>query len=255
MEQQQNYFVHQTAAKRYTQYRPYFHPLVIEKMRDFLQLKSRVRGALDVGCGTGQSALALLAVADTVQAIDTSAEMLARAIPDPRICYQQSTAEEMPFANASFDLITVSLAFHWFDRPRFLAGASRVLRPQGWLVIYNNGFCGSMVENDEFAKWSNDVYLQRYPTPSRRGALLTGNEVAPHGLSFVHQENYDNQVPFTKEILAGYLMTQSNVIAAAEQGQETVEGVYQWLLYELSPLLGDDAGTFDFSGYIWYVQS
>jgi SAM-dependent methyltransferase len=58
-----NYFGHETAAERYAQSRPYFHRLVIERIRGLLKLEGPVRIALDVGCGTGQSALALAEIA------------------------------------------------------------------------------------------------------------------------------------------------------------------------------------------------
>lgn len=46
-------------------------------------------------------------------------------------------AEELPFADSSADLVTAMSAFHWFDRPRFLQEAHRVLKPQGCLALLN----------------------------------------------------------------------------------------------------------------------
>jgi ribosomal protein S18 acetylase RimI-like enzyme len=55
-----NHFVHRSAAQRYAAARPYFHPMIIEKIAAFIGT-SRVIAALDVACGTGQSARALAA--------------------------------------------------------------------------------------------------------------------------------------------------------------------------------------------------
>ena len=58
-----NQFLHQTSAERYHRARPYFHPVVVEKIREHLQIEGPVASALDVGCGTGQSSVALRAIA------------------------------------------------------------------------------------------------------------------------------------------------------------------------------------------------
>jgi ubiquinone/menaquinone biosynthesis C-methylase UbiE len=147
------YFTHQTAAERYATNRPFFHPLIIAKAKEYLQLKQPLDHALDVGCGTDQSTIALTAIAHRVTGADVSPEMLAFARlhnSDPAITYIQAHAESIPLPDASFDLITASLAFHWFDREHFLTEAHRLLRRGGWLVIYNNAFTGHMHENPAF---------------------------------------------------------------------------------------------------------
>ena len=75
-----NYFAHQTAAERYAKSRPYFHPLVIDRIRAFLHIQSPVPVAVDVACGTGQSALALTEIASSVIAADIAPAMLAQAL-------------------------------------------------------------------------------------------------------------------------------------------------------------------------------
>lgn len=51
--------------------------------------------------------------------------------------FRQCEAEKLPFADSSVDLVTVMSAFHWFDRPRFLQEALRVLKPHGCLALLN----------------------------------------------------------------------------------------------------------------------
>src|SRR4029434_8150559 len=110
--------------------RPCFHPLVAERIRAFLSLKRPSAVALDVACGTGQSALALTEIAESIIAMDLAPSMLARAPVHERIRYVEASAEQLPLGDSSADLMTVSLAFHWFDRGRFLAEARRVLQPK-----------------------------------------------------------------------------------------------------------------------------
>lgn len=249
-----NFFAYQTAAERYAQSRPYFHPLVVGKIKEFLQLQEPVAQALDVGCGTGQSAVALTSIAKQVTATDVSAEMLAQAPSHAHIQYLEAPAEALPLSDNSFDLITVSLAFHWFDRDRFLSEAHRLLRPSAWLIIYNNGFSGRMTENTDYEKWDKQSYQARYPTPPRNNQPFSSDDAQKHGLHFVHQEAYSNDTAFTVEQLASYLTTQSNVIAAVEQGTESNESVCNWLTGELASMFKASTATFSFGGSIWYLQ-
>ena len=148
-----NLFGYRTAAQRYTKGRPYFHPKVIARVRDFLGLKGPVEAALDVGCGSGLSTVALAEIARRVVGVDASSEMLALAPTDARVSYAVAPAEVLPFGDDAFDLLTTSQAFHWFDRDGFLGEARRVLRPGGHLVVYDHYFAARMEENESFRAW------------------------------------------------------------------------------------------------------
>lgn len=249
-----NYFFHQTAAERYAQGRPYFHPLVIGKIRSFLNLSGPVPRSVDVACGTGQSAIALAEISSYVLATDIAPAMLAQAPVHAGIRYLEAPAEQVPLESQTVDLITVSLAFHWFDRSRFLPEAHRLLRAGGALVIYSNGFLGRMNDNPDFERWHRERYLTRYPTPPRNNQPFTDEDASRYGFTFSGRESYTNEIAFSAEQLACYLMTQSNVIAAVEQGSESPEAVYSWLLDSVSPLFRATTATFPFGGEIWYLR-
>ncbi|HEX4052782.1 MAG TPA: class I SAM-dependent methyltransferase [Tepidisphaeraceae bacterium] len=74
-----NHFVHASSAARYAAARPYFDPMVVERIVRWTGCERFAR-ALDVACGTGQSAKALATVCESVDAIDVVAEMLAQAV-------------------------------------------------------------------------------------------------------------------------------------------------------------------------------
>lgn len=104
---------------------------------------------LDVGCGFGGTLQTLdeaLAGADLVglnidprQLARARENVLPRARPDGRansIRFVEGDACEMPFDDASFDLVlAVECAFHFPSRRRFFDEAKRVLRPGGRLVV------------------------------------------------------------------------------------------------------------------------
>lgn len=249
-----NFFAYKSVAERYARYRPYFHPLVIEKVKKYLNIQRPVDIALDVGCGPGQSSVALKRIADLVLGVDISAEMLGIADQRPGIHYIQSAAEQLAIRSDSCDLLTTALAYHWFDEEQFFAEASRVLRAGAWLIIYNNGFNGQMAEEPAFEQWAVRVYEQRYPTPPRHVAPVTAKFARKHRFRFAYREEYENEMQFTVEELAAYLVTQSNVIAATEQGEEKVEEVYDWLIAQTRSFFKAEKARFPFSGFIWYLQ-
>jgi ubiquinone/menaquinone biosynthesis C-methylase UbiE len=147
------YFSSKEAAERYFAGRPDFHPGTIDKIRDFLQPGGKLSKALDIACGTGLSSKALLGIADKVYGTDISAEMLELAHEQDEINYCLAAAEKQPFADNTFDLVTVSSGVHWFSIDEFLKEANRVLKPGAWLVIYENYFTGKMTGNESFKGW------------------------------------------------------------------------------------------------------
>ncbi len=97
---------------------------------------------LDVGTGAGHLSFALAACAARVVALDPSSGMLAtvRAAAAARGLTQIETcagsADALPFADASFDLVcTRYSAHHWLNLPRALAQLRRVVKPDGFVLI------------------------------------------------------------------------------------------------------------------------
>lgn len=95
---------------------------------------------LDVGCGTG-AVLALLHEKYPDRryvGLDLTPEMIevARAKVAPGMEFVVGDAENLPFDEASFDAVLCSNSFHHYPNPAaFLAGALRVLRPGGRLIL------------------------------------------------------------------------------------------------------------------------
>ena len=250
-----NFFAYKSAAERYAQYRPYFHPLVIEKIKTYLNLSSPVSRSLDLGCGTGQSTIALKEISETVVGVDVSSEMLNLAKHEPGIEYLEERAENLSILETkSFDLITSSMAYHWFDYKQFFPEVRRVLKNGGWLIIYTNGFYGQMKENELFEQWNRESYAKKYPSPPRNTIPLTIELAQEYGFSSFYSEDFQNDVEFTAEELCAYLTTQSNIIAVVEQGKETIKNVYKWLVSQTRPFFHSEKATFAFGGHIWYTH-
>lgn len=249
-----NHFGAELVAQRYARSRPYFHPRVTQLIRARLSLTAPANRALDVGCGTGQSSVALLPIARRIVGVDVSAGMLAHASRRPGISYLQASAEHLPFGDGEFDLLTAGLALHWFDRDRFLREAQRVLRPGGWLVIYNDAFRGDMRQNPAFAAWSRDVHLKRFPTPPRDNRPLSAGEALNFGFQDTGREDFAHDERFGPAELADYLLTQTNTIAQVERGNTSVDGVRRWLLDEVSRFFPTESADFAFAGWVRYLH-
>ncbi|NXT59552.1 GTOMC protein, partial [Pluvianellus socialis] len=93
---------------------------------------------VDVGCGSGQGTRFLAEHFKKVVGTDISEAQVqeARDAPSmPNISYLVCPAEELPFEDASVDLLTSFTAAHWFDIEKFMREANRVIKPGGCMVI------------------------------------------------------------------------------------------------------------------------
>jgi len=249
-----DYFSSQMTAKGYAQDRPYFHPIVIDKIRSYLGLKGSKNIALDVGCGAGLSTVALTSLADNVVGIDTSKEMIKATIKQKNVIYCNSSAEYLPFKNTSFDLITVCNALSWIERSLFFSEVDGVLCPNGWIIFYENFFQGKMSESTSFEKWYNSQYLVEYPKPSRNELPLNPSECQSYGFNFAHEELYTNEIEFTCKQYIAFLMTQSNITVKIRENPDSENFIRKWLFKTLAPIFNSSSKKFLFGGYIWYLQ-
>jgi ubiquinone/menaquinone biosynthesis C-methylase UbiE len=100
---------------------------------------------LDVATGAGHTALLFAPHVAQVVAVDLTPAMLAQTekLAQERgldnIVTRLADAEALPFAEASFDLLTCRLALHHFPHPeQALAEFARVLKPGGRLAFSDN---------------------------------------------------------------------------------------------------------------------
>jgi len=126
-----------TLAARYATYRPHYPPELTSLLAERAE---RHDVAWDVGCGSGQLSVALAARFAHVIAIDPAQAQLDHAERHPRVEYRCAPAEASGLPGASVDLAVAAQAAHWFDWPRFVEEAGRVVRPGGLvaLVTYRN---------------------------------------------------------------------------------------------------------------------
>ncbi|NHN31453.1 class I SAM-dependent methyltransferase [Paenibacillus agricola] len=125
---------------------------------------------LDIATGGGHVANALAPLVHRVTAYDLTEEMLMTAAEFIRgnghsnVDFVRGDAEELPFPDASFDLVTCRIAAHHFPNiPAFVAAAFRVVKPGGKLLLIDN----VSPEIERFDQFYNQIEKQRDPSHVR----------------------------------------------------------------------------------------
>ncbi len=94
---------------------------------------------LELGAGTGRLTEHLVALGHDVHATDPDPAMLDRLglrLPEQRV--SQTSAEEIPAADATYDLVIAADADMWFNADKALPEIARVLKRGGTLAILRN---------------------------------------------------------------------------------------------------------------------
>lgn len=113
-------------AGLYAQYRPTYPVELYDYITSFVPAREL---AWDCATGNGQAAVALSRYFTKVMASDISEAQLSNAVPRENIEYLLAPAEQTPFPDHSFDLITVAQAYHWLKWKAFREEVLRVGKP------------------------------------------------------------------------------------------------------------------------------
>lgn len=123
--------------------------------------------ALDISTGGGHTALAFAPLVREVVASDLTPEMLAAAEKFIRsngitnVEFKLADAENLPFGDAEFDLVTDRIALHHYpDAPRAIHEMARVLKPGGVLGFTDN----TVPPNKQTAGYINHFEKLRDPS-------------------------------------------------------------------------------------------
>ncbi|HWJ09907.1 MAG TPA: methyltransferase domain-containing protein [Nocardioides sp.] len=94
---------------------------------------------LELGAGTGKLTEHLVALGHDVHATDPDPRMLDRlAARLPELRVSQTSAEEIPAADGTFDVVVAADSYEWFDHERALPEIARVLKRGGTFAIVRN---------------------------------------------------------------------------------------------------------------------
>jgi len=117
----------------YAKYRPTYPKELFDYVVSFVQSKDV---AWDCATGNGQAASVLSGHFNKIIATDISAAQINKAVKKDNIEYFIYPAESTPFADNSFDLVTVAQAYHWIKWDQFKKEVVRVCKPNAVIAIW-----------------------------------------------------------------------------------------------------------------------
>ncbi|KAB2379160.1 class I SAM-dependent methyltransferase [Actinomadura montaniterrae] len=184
---------------------------------------------VDVGTGTGVLARGFAAAGCTVVGVDVAPELLAKAERHGAgaserpgagaserhsggVSYRRAPAEDTGLPGQAWDVVSAGQCWHWFDRPRAVAEARRLLVPGGALVICYRDFStgpGSV------GAASLDLARAYNPDWPEAGGLAENphwrDELAAAGFEGLHGFAFDTVVPFTHRAWRGRMRSASGI--------------------------------------------
>ena len=203
-----------TQAAAYARYRIAYPPELYAWLLPLVPHRLR---AWDCATGNGQVAAVLADYFRDVEATDLSASQLAEAVERPNIHYQVARAEQTPFPDDYFDLITVGQAVHWFDLEAYHREVRRVAGPGTVLAEWGYQFChtGQSALNQVLNRFHNETSAPYWDANRRH----VENEYAqlPFPFARVRQARFTVTKHWQLADMLGYLRSWSATANYARQ--------------------------------------
>lgn len=185
----------------------------------------------DCATGNGQIASVLASSFKQILASDISKNQLKNAVVADNVEYVCCRAESTPFADNSFDLITVGQAVHWFDHQHFNDEVQRVAKDNAVIALIGYGLMFVEAEFDRLL-WAfyTDV-LGDYWDPERR-FIDEGYRNVPFPFEEIPlRQEHSIKTTWNRSQLVGYLRTWSSVVRYIDKnGVDPVEAFESQLI-------------------------
>ncbi|MEV5888004.1 class I SAM-dependent methyltransferase [Nonomuraea fuscirosea] len=226
-------------------------PPVHKQILASVQISRPAERALDIGCGAGVSTAALMPFAEHVIGLEPSPAMLAhRRLVAPTARFAIGTAERLPFAVASFDLVAAAGSLNYADLSSALAEVSRILTPDGVFLLYDFSKGRSSLTSGALAAWF-ESFEQRFPSPPGwRPLAVQELPVVETGLRLLGCVDVEIPIPMTLGEYLRYVLAEVNVDSAIARGDVGAEQARDWCHRTLAEVFRNEKETVVFRGYL-----
>jgi ubiquinone/menaquinone biosynthesis C-methylase UbiE len=197
-----------TQSKAYAQFRPTYPQ---ELFAYILQFVEERKCAWDCATGNGQAAKVLAGYFEKIKASDISEAQINNAVRESNIEYLICSAEQTPFADDSFDLITVAQAYHWIDWKKFHDEAIRVAKNNSVIAVW--GYSNFSTDDEKINKLIHHFYYDiifNYWDAERR-YVENNYDSVEFNFQTLPAKSFGTDLTYTKEHLIGYLQSWSAV--------------------------------------------
>lgn len=141
--------------------------------------------------------------------------------------YVGGVAEALPLTAASFDLATVSAAFHWCNHAALFSELERIVRPGGWIAIYDLELA-SVLESPSFVEWLRHDYWASLPRCTSFGAFDTASHVRPP-FALLTDATERTALPMSADDIVAFVLSQASSINAVSTGWTSLDVLEQRL--------------------------
>lgn len=124
----------QVTVFHYAAFRPALHLIILKEC--FAKEEVFALG-LDIGCGTGQSSIALTNFCNQVIGIDPSKEMLQKSIKHPNVEYTHYNQQNFDFSDDFFDIVTLAGSLYYAKSQTLLDEIVRVTKNASKIIVYD----------------------------------------------------------------------------------------------------------------------
>jgi len=195
------------ASADYARYRAGYPPSFFDRL-SALAIGLPGQRILDLGTGTGNLAREFARRGCSVAAVDISEQQIAEARrlaaeQNLQIDFRVAPAEQTGLPDHSFDVITASQSWLYFDRDRVVAETKRLLLPGGRLITSHLAWLPRL---DPIAKQTEDLILKHNPdwtAANLSGQISSRPEWIGEDFYVAAFFIYHEPIPFTRETWRG----------------------------------------------------
>jgi SAM-dependent methyltransferase len=170
----------------------------------------------------------------------------------PDASFVVATAERLPFAASSFDLITAAGAINYTDLDVSLPEVARTLTTGGTLVIYDFSAGRRFADRRDLEEWYEE-FNRRCPEAPGYHLDIAGLPYEKWGLVLKSCHAFEVPVPMTADSYLRYAMSETRVGLALGNGATESE-IRNWCRSTLEEVFGAHEHGVVFDAYVAYVR-